>query len=951
VSVTEVKQALGQWDITLSETTPRETLDALAEFGHIAIVPGRVNPVTAGDNLLSAARYVGVVRGRSGNSEGQSQLSGASLAFWLGDEDDKGDVFITPRTFTNSTFASVVRGLLPASGSITEGTLFAVPGSYTGSHQYETPRSALTYVTDTFGTANTPVSWRVNGDGTLDAGRDTDLFVSVPRAILVRAPLAGRDMFLSGVSGVMSLDRDVEDYTTRVVLLAEGEGASTVTATASNVSPYRDLRGNPVVMTRLVSEFETDAANAPARAQLQLNRFTNARNAVSLSTDQYDVKGEFSVGDRIYVYDPDIGFTDAANEVTFRGSVLNPIAITVSELSWPIEAGWTVAYRSQAGKWFDLSEHYTPESGSATVTVGEFSRSINSSSAQPVGSRPIGDSTVPATPVFGTAETSSYQSDNTGSGQTFAQIKLTWSQPLNTDGSTVLDGDHYDLRWRPTGSLSTASWSSSSVPWGEDSFLITGLITGTSYDFQIRAVDGAVPPNVSGWSPTRVVVSSVDAAAPSTPAAPVIAASLISVQVTHALGKASGGTYNLEVDLDHFDVHVGTSATFTPGPGTLVGKLAATVANIRGAIPAVGTFPVSETGAVWVKVVAVDTSGNASGASAASTATALLVDNAHISDLTVSKVTAGTIGATWIQGGRITTALSGARVELAADGLNAYNTAGVKTVEIRGSNGSATITGRLRTGFPGGGTAYIDILDSQDRSTIYFRNNDQTKYSYLTAPQRSDGVPTLSVGSGEFTVGSITYRQRMWVSGPDGIRLDHINTANDEIYGASLAFRTSSGRIGFYLSNGDQTGGTMYIDQNQATIGRRGNSIDNGGKFVATVDGAYLSAFNQGDLISQLLLQRDGTITLEGRFGQDRALGGNSALFVGSYDINGSTATDFGVTYGATMSSTPYPVVSVWRSQAGTVQVVVSDMSATGFGVRMSGSGNRRINYWVFRTT
>lgn len=950
MSVTEIKQALGQWDLTLSPSTPRETLDALAEFGHVAIVPGRVDPAMAGDNLLSAARYVGVVRGRSGDSGGQTKLSGASLAFWLGDEDNKGDVFVTARTFSASTFANTIRGLLPSTGAITEGTLFSVPGSYSGTHQYETPRSAMTYVTDTFGTASFPVSWRVNGNGTLDAGRDVDLFVSVPKAILVRDPLAGRDLFLSGMSGQMSLDRDVEDYTTRVVLLAEGEGSSTVTAQAANVSPYRDLKGNPVVVTRLVSEFETDATNAPARAQLQLNRFTNARNAVSLSTDEYDVKGEFSVGDRIFVYDPDIGFSDAANEVTFRGQVLNPIAITVSELSWPIESGWTVAYRRQDGVWFDLSEYYVPESGAATVTVGEFSRSINSSSSQPVGSRPVGDSSIPAVPVFGTSTTSSYQSDGTGSGQTFAQIKLTWTTPLNTDGSTVLDGDHYDLRFRPTGSSGLTAWSTTSVPWGEDSFLVTGLINGTSYDFQIQAVDGAVPPNKSGWSPVRVVVSSVDAAAPSTPAAPSVAASLIAVQVTHALGKASGGTFNLEIDLDHFDVHVGTLASFTPGPSTLVGKLAATVSNIRGAIPAVGTFPIASTDTVWVKVVAVDTSGNASGASAAASSSATLIDSAHISDLTVSKVTAGTIGATWIQGGRITTASSGARVELANDGLNAFNASGVKTVEIKGSDGSATVTGRFKTGFAGGGVPYLEMANSGDRTTISLYNADQTNSAYINSPQISGGVPTLGMNSGLFTLGSVTYRQRAWLSGSGGIRLETTNNANGELFGGALQLYIGHSRLAHYFSSGDQTGGSLYIDQDIAVLERNGTGITNGGQLYIATDGTRVGAYASGAKRSEIFLNRDTSIWLTGRFSQDNAIGGNSALYCGSWDINGAGAGPFSVAYGTTMSSLPYPMITLWRETAtGTNGWRLSAFSTTGFTVTTSDSLNRRINYWCYR--
>lgn len=949
MSVTQVKQALGSWSLRLRPDTPRQLLDAIAEFGHVAVLPGDISVAQTGDNLLTAARYVGVVRKRGADESGVTEIGGAGLEFWLGDEDGKGAVRTSAVTLSASTFASTIRALLPSSGSITEGTLYSVPGTYTGSHVYEDPRTSITYVTDTFGTTTYPVSWRVNGNGTLDAGRDVDLFVSTPQAILVRREDAGRDMFLTGMAGSMSLDRDVEDYTTSVVLIAEGEGAATVTASASLVTPYRDLKGNNVVLTRLVSEFETDATNAPARAQLQLNRFTNPRFAVNLSTDEYDVKGTFAVGDTIYVYDPDIGFSDTNNQVQFRGQLLNPKALRVSEMTYPVGPDWTVAYRDQSGNWFDLSDYYVPESGSTTVVVGEFSRAINDSTSQPVGSRPVGDSTVPGVPTFGATSTSSYQSDNTGSGQTFAQIQLTWTQPNNVDGSTITDGDHYEIRYRPTGSVITASWSATSVPWGVTAHLITGLNPGTSYDFQIAAVDGAVPPNRSAWSSTLAVVSSVDTVAPSAPAAPTVAASRIAIQVTHTLGKSSGGTYNLEVDLDRFEVHVGASASFTPDNTNLVGKLPATVANIRGTIPAVGTFPVESTNAVWTKVVAVDTAGNKSTASVGASATALLIDNAHISDLTVSKVTAGTIGATWIQGGTLTTATSGARVELAGSGLNAYNSAGTKTVEIKGSDGSATVTGRFRTGFVGGGQPYLDIRDSADRTTITMYNATESNYAFINSPQvvSASTVPTLGMNSGIFPNTGIDYRQRLWLAGPNGILLDHRVEGTGQVYGPSLNIQIGSGRFGNYFSTGDQTGGMLYIDQNFAILERNGAGVNNGGRVVLAIGEASMATYNTGTKSAQVLLDDSSNISFFGRFKPDDTNSGNSALFCGSF--NPGSAAAITVNYGVTMATAPRVLYSY--QSLSNANHRVSAAGTTSFTVSYSATVDSVLNYWCFRTT
>lgn len=946
MSVTEVKQALGAWSLRLGPDTPRTVLDLLGPFGHLAVMPGRVNVEQMAQGLLTASRYVGVLRSRRSSEDGVTQLAGAGMEFWLGDEDGKGPVWETAKTFSASTFANTIRSLLPNSGAVVEGTLFSASGSYTGSHIYETPRQSITYVTDTFGTSMNPVSWRVNGDATLDAGPDSSLFVTAPVAMLVRKRDAGRDMFLTGMSGMMELGTDVEDYTTKVLLLAEGEGTSTVTAQASIIPPYLDLRGNLVSLTRLVSEFETDVTNAVARAQLQLNRFTTPRFSVNLSTDEYDVKGQFKVGDTIYVYDPDIGFADTTKEVTFRGRVLNPKAINVTEMTWPIPPGWTVAFRTTTGQWVDLSDYYVGESGSTTVTVGEFSRSINDSSSQPVGSRPVGDSSIPGVPVFGAATTGSYQSGANGSGLTFAQIQLTWSQPNNTDGSTVLDGDHYEIRYRTTGSVITTSWNTISVGWGINLALVTGLIPGTSYDFQIRAVDAAVPPNFGAFSSTFTTVTSADAIAPSTPAAPVVAASRIAVQVTHNLGNSASGTFNLEADLDRLEVHAGASASFTPDNTTRIGKLPATIANIRASIPAVGTFPIESTAPVWIKVLAVDTSGNSSGASVGASATALLVDNAHISDLTVSKVTAGTIAATWINAGMITTAVSGARTEMSASGFGAYNSGGTKTVDIKSSDGSVTILGRFRTGIAGGGSAFLDMSDSGDRSTINFYTSSASanQSAFINSPQDAASASMLGLNTGAFTYAttpSQTAKHRLFMANSTGVYLETYRISDSTLIGGQVSIDSGTARMNYRTGAGVLTGGSVIVQNTSAFLLHQTAGVTNSQVITSATQAIVASP--------SVSMELGSTIGFIGNFANNwvGSNGSTDATISGSRSTGFAAATSFAITYGATSTSRP-GVVYAYFSISST-QHRLSAFSTTGFTVSTSTSVGCDINYWAFK--
>jgi hypothetical protein len=723
MTVTEIKQALGSWEIRLLETTPQEILNRLTYFGHIAIITNRVNPAEYGDELLDAARYVGVYRSRS--SFDQYLIRGSGMAFWLGDEDDKGDVFETPVTLTAASFAAAVTALLPPGGAVTAGTLSALVGTYTGTHQWQTPRSALNYVTETFGG-----EYRVNNNATLDAGTVSDLYVTDPRAIIMRKA-QGADLRVKALPGRMELGQDAEDYTTRVVLLAEGEGDAISTGEADGpATPFNDLHGNDVVMTRLISESDTSEANADARASILLNHFAGERQTINLSTDVYDINGDVRVGDYVNVFDPPSGFVDETREVYWEGQPINPVSIRVAEISWPIPAGWTVAFRRTDGEWIDLSAYYAPETGQTTLTVGDLSRSLATS--EPIGIRPslptspTLDTSIPDAPAFLSFNPGSYQSDEIST--TKAAFHVTWSLPLNTDLSTITDGAYYELRYRISGVLgykvkwgvaagfkwgqlegnpwafplsdpidTDREWNYLQVGWGTNEATIAELTPGITYEFQIRAVDAAVPPHFGPWSASSFETTVGDLFAPSTPAAPSVAGNPMSIQVTHTLGQASGGTFNLEPDIVRLLVHVGGSTGFYPDDTNQVGELAANAGMLLQSIPAVGTFQITPVEQIYVKVVAVDRAGNKSQPSAGATVTAELIDDQYISSLTVSKLTAGTItaesvlaarmgvsgsGGFTVSGGGDITVLDGGNITIQEGSLDVLDNLGVTQVEM-----------------------------------------------------------------------------------------------------------------------------------------------------------------------------------------------------------------------------------------------------------------------------
>jgi hypothetical protein len=913
VPVNEKLMALGSWNLTLLEETPRDVLDRLGFFGHVAFIPGRLNPAEYGDSLLTMARYVGVLTGRDFDHL-RKVIDGQGMSVWLGDADGKGDVYESPVAINGLTFPNAIRALLGTGTAVVEGTLYSgIPGVYKGTHVWESRRKAISYVCSTMN-----AEWRVNGNATLDAGPAANLFRTAPDCVIIRKrpnhATDGHDMAYKGLRGDMALAIDVDDFTTRVVVIAEGEGSSTATGSANNpANPYLDLRGQPVKRVRLISESGTTPGNADTRAQLQLNRYLGTRNAMRLTTDDYDIRGAFNVGDWVWVYDPDAGLYDTGNEIMFRGERLNPVKLRMAGASWPIRRGMTVAYRDQSGSWLDLTPYVDWEGGETTVDVGELLRALSEAGTEPVGPRPIPDSTVPGTVVWDLPFESGVYVD--GTGNTRAKMLVKWDLPLNVDGSTILDGDHYEIQSGT--SPATTEWATTYAPWGDLQAMVLDLSPGVDYDFRIRAVDSSN--NQGAWSAVETATAQEDTIPPSTPAAPTVAASLIAIQITHQLGKASGGTYNLELDLDHLEVHVGATSGFTPDSTTLRGKVAANAGMIQANIAAVGTVPESNTSLRQVKVIAVDQAGNRSSASAAASVTALLIDDAHITDLTVSKVTAGTISANWLLGSSIRTASSGQRVELNSTGLHGFNSGGTELVTLS-NTGSFT----LRSATSG---ARIELDNSGFRA--YNSSSQQT-------------VDIASATGSATLVGQIStaFSGRRIVFNPSG-------TTDPEI-----RFLPTSGVVGdgarMYLQNSGSS--QAFLRFEGPLDGSMRSRMELGSGNVSTSIGQKHNSDLWEDMMIYLGSSYSGRrISFAGRIKETSASGntwGFTAVAPGSVDVDG---TAFQCSYEGLWSEQMFAMFTPQAGNSVGHAVSQNDFSYFNGSVSVGLSGSDRVTFWAIR--
>ena len=712
MTVTEQLYSLGSWTVTLADDTPRAVTDQLGFFGHVAIWRGRVDvDLTDDATLLTSARYVGVLREKP---NGPRSLQGSGMIYWLGDEDGKGAVLEDPVTFTNASLTTCVTTLLPPSVAV--GSIHDPGGTYTGTHQWQTPRAVLDTITTAFG-----VEYRANGNGTVDVGTAAQLYGSTASTI-ISARSNGQDYDLTSLGSQFDTDTAVIDYTSRVVVLgqktdAAGTSTQFVEGTADAASyPYKDLRGNPVKITRAVADAGQTDSSAPAAAQLQLNLYNRTKRALTIQASDYDMSSAAVVGQNAYVFDPENGLYDPATQVDFRGELIFPILIRISALQWSVTDGHTVAFRTQDGTWIDLTRWVVWDPGSDQITVGDLPRTLTSY-ANPVltQTQSAPDASTPDAPTGLTLTTTSVEST---AGQSTAIVTASWTAPTqNTDGSVLTDLSYYlvQYRWRNR----APQWTS--LPSPTTTVEIPNLVVGLLYDVQVAAVD--TTGHFSVPTPIQSITAAPDQTAPNPPSDPTVTSYLGQLRIAWD-GKDNTGAA-MPPDFAIVEVHVSATSGFTPdsspGSATLVSELS--TAGV-----AYATAPYAATR--YVKLVAVDNSGNRSApsgqASAATTQVVsadifdgavgtakladlavttakindLAVNDAKIGNLSVGKLTAGALAVDVTVSGRIATALTGARTEMNALGFVKYASDGVtKLIDFTGATN--LLIGTLQTATTG----------------------------------------------------------------------------------------------------------------------------------------------------------------------------------------------------------------------------------------------------------
>lgn len=694
MSVTEKLMAPGQFSVQLDKTkVPNSIINQIDAWGHIVIVPADVNVQEFNDSsLLDQSDYTGIVYSLEIGDEQNVVITGQGLIAYLGDSDSRGMPIAETggptgvRSYTNTTLENVLdttgtpKGLLRDEsgnqGPIRKGNITDPGSNYTGKHYTESALKAIKYVCQELG-----VEFKVNQKGLLDAGPVGNLFAghtSDPTSIIVRGQ-TGEDPNITGLTtSSLVAQFDASEFVNKVELVASKYGAEANYGSASaSTNPYKDLFGSALKRTQYVSDPQTPNTSKNTRATAYLNELNLVKKTLNVSLDEYDISGDFEVGDKIFIFDPDIGFVDTEAdrladsrsslfETVYQGRILNPTKIRILGITWPIKSGYGVFYRKSNGTYLELTDYLLYETGDVQLEVGDVAPTISESlgfSGYTLDQVGTNDKTVPNAPSNLTQVAGTYTD---GNGVSKAFIKLSWTQPTNSDGSTIIDGSIYRVRYKAkadslsnniTDSTGTqvTDYQFQSVTFGTTEFVIYDLSPNTFYEVGVQTIDQ------SGFNSSFTTISSVqtprDGSAPNKPAGfSTIASNPLRVQFIHKLGQAKNDAGNavspvvdftLAKDIDHLNIYASTTSGFNLAYNSTtkkvtnssfkIGELKASHAHITNGIPTIGYIDLDNATTHFFRLTAVDSSGNESEPSDEQSGNADLVDTAHIANLAVTE--------------------------------------------------------------------------------------------------------------------------------------------------------------------------------------------------------------------------------------------------------------------------------------------------------------------------
>ncbi len=719
--------ASGTFTVQLNATTtPNSIINSIDPWGQILIHSTRVDENTiSNQDMIKTARYVGVVQNLQYDLD-SFQVSGKGTMVYLGDTDSRGLVVSETsgsgavRSYTADSLSDVLdrttstpygilrtgdtaaqQAVRTKSGSITNPTTGTT--TYTGDHYLESTYRAVKYVAEHF-----DCEFYVDNEGFIYAGRPEVLFnghTNNPDAIIIRQG-QGEDPNIEGfIPAGITTGFDAEEYVTKVELIPTGATKEVSMAEATvSVNEYKDLFDANLKRIQVVKDASATESNFQARANKALSEYNRLKKTVNVSLEGYDISGSFKVGDKIFIYDPEVGFEDTSSkaalesrsihQVTYQGSTINPEKIRVVGMSYPVQDGMGVYYRnSSTGVITDLTDYIIFETGDISLEIGDVGQTLStdfSTAASVIAVDSNDDFTVPDQPTKPSDGTVGFDNSvgtyRDGAGAVKGFIKLDWTKPQNKNGTTILDGSHFLIQWRMVSdrdgnsildsndvALDTSDYQSASVDFEQSRYVIENLNIGFTYTVRLFAFD------LKNHSSDVVQVAAIQiprsSIAPNKPAKPEntfgsLANGLLRAQIEHKLAQvkdndgnviSSPVNFTLDRDISHLNVYGATSSFTLSYDSTnkkvsdsdrdtyYLGMLPASNGNVDLNIPVVGTINLdslnlTSNDTVYYRVSAVNISGRESEPSDVfdSGGANSLIDSSHIGTAVITTAHIGT---------------------------------------------------------------------------------------------------------------------------------------------------------------------------------------------------------------------------------------------------------------------------------------------------------------------
>ena len=381
----------GSFDLTLTDATPGSVLDEVRAAlgftgdtsswnppdGHIVVVP-TWQPV--GGVSLTQAIYTG----RLMMQNGKRSFSGKGLAVWLGGDGTPAWYKISQTSYSAKTLSELIGYIWSnfLDAGLTEGTITNPAGTKSTTHiRGTTPIEYLDHLSFIHGT-----QWRINPDGSLDAGTAANLFNTTPEVIVISDDLTAGGESVTVFSGEFAdVQIDSSHIVAKVYAYGEGEGYTAINAAGLVVSSTAGgtriygFDGNAETL-RIALDLPgednstelTDAADE-ALATCQYPRISFD----SITVNAGRVRDVLEPGDSVYIADEGSGLIDSANSVVVHGEVMNPLKLTVQRMTWDVAEGYGVYLRRHSGTetWTDLTPYVdlvASEDATTDLEVGDF---------------------------------------------------------------------------------------------------------------------------------------------------------------------------------------------------------------------------------------------------------------------------------------------------------------------------------------------------------------------------------------------------------------------------------------------------------------------------------------------------------------------------------------------------------------------------------------------------